>query len=237
MKKVFGCIEDNWELIDLLIKAVLVIILCLILISKSSPAHAANPADLTSLQRLSATELYMIARDADQANWFYASLPQSKTSDFELFASSNEKTRERSVQAFYTKRVSQRFDVTFDTNIKGKPLDVANTVSLDLPLKYSGLNFVLPLQGEDDIKLGGRVTKGHFTFFAMASLESDRNPRWGITHKGFITTEAAFREDSGKTYLRFSKSFPASSGTIIPGIRLENQKGKTTLGFSLIYIP
>jgi len=194
---------------------------------------AANPADLTVFHRQFPSRFDMVCYDANDDAWIFTNIPIEKDMNFAFFGSVSE---DRSQEAMFiiARKPAPNLDIAFSADTLNPPSSMTNELGIDYQFDNGiAVGTLISMSADDDVKVGLRWTAGNLTLFSRVSLENDHNPRWGVTYKGFFTTEVAYREDVGRTYLRVSKGFPTGLGVIIPGVRLENENGKTTVGFSV----
>ena len=193
--------------------------------------QAANPADPTVFHRHFESRFDMVCHDANDDSWVFTNFPIEGGMNISLFGSVSE-DRSKEAMFIFARKATPNLDIAFSADIES-PSEMINKLGMDYQFGENAVGLLLSMSADDDVLLGFRRKVGDFTLFARASLENDPNPRWGFAHKGFASIDVAYREDIGRTNLQISKGFPTKLGTIIPGVRLENESGKTTAGFSI----
>lgn len=190
---------------------------------------AANPADLTSFNRLVPVEFYKVAYDAGP-QWVCINTPLTESSSAIIFG-----WQDGDVglgQIMFTKKFSSYLQANLTTKVTN---EVNNELVLDLNYNEFGLGLLLPLSSfeVENFLIGPRVTVGPVSAYSTLSRAS--KPLYGLSISKFFDLDFAYGR--GTCHFRTSKSFATQFGTFIPELRTKFTQEENFYGFGLGFIP
>jgi len=212
-------------------KFVLTIITLTILLS--NVVSASNPADLTTDHRSFICEFYKLCYDGGP-RYAYVNLPISETVNTSVFNWQNKKGDYRSSQLIIAKKFASWFDGAIDTIHTENSLS-ENVVAV-IHWDMLGLGIKLPLQSDEDISVGPRITAKGLTAYLTATISESASNLYGLTYCiKDIKAEVAYGSETW--YFRVSKGFKTHFGTFFPESRNKFTKDEKFFGLALGFVP
>lgn len=194
---------------------------------------AVNPADLTNSHRSFLSEYYKIGYD-DGPRFVFANLPVNKTVNVSIFNWQNGDGSYRLSKMVVTKKFSSWFDGSIDTTFTKD--SISEDMIGDAHWNMLGIGVLLPLQSDEDIRVGPRVTIRGLTLCLTTFISKDNNNLYGLIYCiKDIKAEVSYGDETW--FLRVSKSFKTSFGTLFPESRNKFTKDGKSFGLAIGFIP
>lgn len=202
----------------------LIVAAALVLITVNAVLGAANPADLTSFERVGGPYL---KAGSDDGSWFFcAARPVNKIyMTYYHWQSNNGKTVEDMLVPAYS--LSDHLDIGYDLDLK-KGQDSEQKLSFDLHGEKFGIGLKLPIATSDDKpEFGARMCSGRLTSYV--SIKDGAKPLLGLTYMNRKGQDFVLASDGESTSFRTSWS----AGAFRPEIRYQRMSdGDQVIGFA-----
>jgi hypothetical protein len=204
-------------------------------------SFGSNPADLTSDTRYSPTELYKVTSD-DGPWWVLTWLPVKEDVSLYLYGWQGQKSEDRTTQIILAKKATDWLDLDFRLEERWSQAGsvAKQEPGLDLHWKNLGLGILLPLQKDEDIRLGPRVMVGNLTAYATWCESDSDNFVLGLSYtfkQIALTVEGSYDPASEVSQFRMNRVFKTKFGSFVPELRLKETPSDTFVGWALCFMP
>jgi len=223
-------------------RAIVVVVVLLGIVIIDS-AFASNPADLTSDHRSFVSEFFKIGYDGGP-RFACVNLPIGATVNMIVFNWQTKKGDSRLSQWIVTKNFFSWFNGALDTTFAGdnhtQSVVGNHTQSVvgDIHWHGAGFGVIMPLQADEDIRIGLRANAQGLIMLYTAVIASDASKIYGLSYNLIgINIETAYESKKASYFFRVSKKFKTSFGTLIPESRNRFAKDSNIFGIALGFIP
>ena len=218
-----------------------VLVAVALLFAAKVSVFALNPADLSATYGQIPVEYYKVCYDVDDSRWFDFSYPVDANKDANLYFESL--ITEDNTTKLFSVTASKRFPKYVQASFFGLASWGGGTSSFDSSMWVEvfggkgGASVLLPFDQAYDPIVGGRYNWRNLQFFFQTNTSGHANPMYGLTYldEGFYL-DLAYQDESDVSFVRLSKDFQTSVGTITPEIRTRfDDEGE--VGFAVTFVP
>lgn len=202
----------------------LLVVAAMVPLNITASHSAANPADLTSFERVGGPYL---KAGGDDGNWFFCvARPVNEVymTYYHWQSKDGESAEDLLVPVF---SLSDHLDVAYDLNLR-KDKDSEQKLSFDLHGQKVGIGLKLPIATSDNKpEFGARVCSGRLTSYV--SMKEGTKPLLGITYVSQKGQDFVLAANGTSTWFRTSWS----AGAFRPEIRYQGSSEDQVIGFAL----